>query len=124
MFTIFGLLALVVAAVGLYSVLAFDVAQRTREIGIRTALGARKARLLRTVVGQGTFLGAVGVALGLAGAYVATPYIQDLLFETSPRDPTVFVTVAIVLLAVSVAASLVPALRATRVDPVTALKTE
>jgi predicted permease len=124
MFTIFGLLALVVAAVGLYSVLAFDVAQRTREIGVRTALGARKARLLGTVVAQGTFLGGIGVALGLGAAYLAAPYVQDLLFETSPRDPTVFTTVAIVLLAVSVAASLVPALRATRVDPVAALKTE
>jgi predicted permease len=124
MFTMFGLLALVVAAVGLYSVLAFDVAQRTREIGIRTALGARKARLLRTVVGQGTYLGGIGVALGLGAAYLAAPYIQDLLFETSPRDPTVFVAVAIVLLAVSVTASLIPALRATRIDPVTALKTE
>jgi predicted permease len=124
MFTIFGLLALVVAAVGLYSVLAFDVAQRTREIGIRTALGARKARLLRSVVSQGAVLGGVGVALGLGAAYLAAPYVQDLLFETSPRDPTVFATVALVLLNVSVVASLVPALRATRVDPVTALKTD
>ncbi|MGE0158423.1 MAG: ADOP family duplicated permease [Gemmatimonadales bacterium] len=124
MFTIFGLLALVVAAVGLYSVLAFDVAQRTREIGIRTALGARKGRLLRGVVTHGAGLGAIGVALGLGAAYVAGPYIQDLLFETSPRDPTVYAGVALVLLGVSVAASLVPALRATRVDPVTALKTD
>jgi ABC-type antimicrobial peptide transport system permease subunit len=124
MFTIFGLLALVVAAIGLYSVLAFDVAQRTRELGIRTALGARKARLLRAVVGHGAFLAGVGVALGLGAAYLAAPYIQDLLFETSPRDPTVFATVAVVLLAVSVAASLVPALRATRVDPMTALRAE
>jgi ABC-type lipoprotein release transport system permease subunit len=95
MFTIFGLLALVVAAVGLYSVLAFDVAQRTREIGIRTALGARKARLLRSAVSQGAVLGGVGVALGLGAAYVAAPRIQDLLFETSPRDPAVFATVAL-----------------------------
>jgi predicted permease len=124
MFTIFGLLALVVAAVGLYSVLAFDVAQRTREIGIRTALGARKGRLLRSVVTQGARLGAVGVALGLAAAYVAAPYVQDLLFETSPRDPTIFATVALVLLVVSVVASLAPALRATRVDPVKAMRAE
>jgi ABC-type antimicrobial peptide transport system permease subunit len=124
MFTIFGLLALAVAAVGLYSVLAFDVAQRTREIGIRTALGAQKVRVLRAVVSQGALMGALGVALGLAVAYFAAPYIQDLLFETSPRDATVFVSVAVVLLAVSVAASLVPALRATRVDPVSALKAD
>jgi ABC-type antimicrobial peptide transport system permease subunit len=87
-------------------------------------LGARKARLLRSVVSRGAVLGGVGVALGLGAAYVAAPYLQDLLFETSPRDPTVFATVALVLLAVSVAASLVPALRATRIDPVTALKTD
>jgi ABC-type antimicrobial peptide transport system permease subunit len=124
MFTIFGLLALVVASVGLYSVLAFDVAQRTREIGIRTALGARKGRLLGSVVTRGATMGAIGVALGLAAAYFAAPRIQDLLFETSPRDPMIFTTVALLLLAVSVAASWVPALRATRVDPVTALKTE
>jgi predicted permease len=124
LFTIFGLLALVVATVGLYSVLAFDVAQRTRELGIRTALGARKARLLRTVVTQGAGLATIGIVLGLAAAYVAAPYMRDLLFETSPRDPTVFATVALVLLAVSVAASLAPAVRATRVDPVTALKAD
>jgi predicted permease len=124
MFTIFGLLALVVAAVGLYSVLAFDVAQRTREIGIRTALGARKARLLRSVVTQGAGLGAVGVVLGLGAAYFAGPYVQDLLFETSPRDPTIFAIVAVTLLAVSVAASLLPGLRATRVDPMTALRAD
>jgi predicted permease len=124
MFTIFGLLALAVAAVGLYSVLAFDVAQRTREIGVRTALGARTARLLGLVVSRGVLLGGIGVALGLAVAYLVAPYIQDLLFETSPRDPSIFVGVAIVLLTVSVAASLAPALRATRVDPVTALRAE
>jgi predicted permease len=124
MFTIFGMLALMVAAVGLYGVLAYDVAQRTREIGIRTALGARKAGLLRSVVTQGAGLGVVGITLGLAAAYVAAPYIQDLLFETSPRDPTIFAMVALVLLAVSVVASLAPALRATRVDPVKALRAE
>jgi predicted permease len=124
MFTIFGLLALAVATVGLYSVLAFDVAQRTREMGIRAALGASRARLLRAVVGHGAFLGGAGIAIGLSAAYLAAPYIQDLLFETSPRDTAVFVTVASALLAVSVAASLVPALRATRLDPATALRAE
>jgi predicted permease len=124
MFTIFGLLALVVAAIGLYSVLAFDVAQRTRELGIRTALGARKTRLIRSVVSRGALMGSIGIVLGLAAAYLTAPYIQDLLFETSPHDPTVFVGVAAILLAVSVVASLAPALRATRVDPVKALRTE
>jgi ABC-type antimicrobial peptide transport system permease subunit len=124
MFSVFGFLALILAAVGLYSVLAFDVAQRTRELGIRTALGAKRARLLGSVLYQGGCLVALGVALGLAVAYVAAPYARDLLFEVSPRDPGVFGTVAAVLLAVSVAASLTPGLRATRVDPVAALKTE
>ncbi|MEQ1858023.1 MAG: ABC transporter permease [Longimicrobiales bacterium] len=124
MFTIFGLLALVVAAVGLYSVLAFDVAQRTRELGIRTALGARKARLLRSVLWQGISLTGLGVALGLAAVYWAAPYAQDLLFDTSPRDPWVLGGVAGILLVVSMLAGLVPGLRATRVDPMRALKAD
>jgi predicted permease len=124
MFTVFGLLALFVAAVGLYSVLAFEVAQRTRELGIRAALGAEKARLMRMVLGQGIRLSLLGIALGLASAFVAAPYTRDLLFEVSPRDPGVFAGVGLVLLAVSLAASLVPGLRATRVDPVAALKSE
>ena len=124
MFTIFGLLALVLAAVGLYSVLAFDVAQRTRELGIRTALGAARARLLRSVLYRGGQLALLGIIVGLAVAYLAAPYAQDLLFEVSPRDPGVLATVAVTLLAVSIIASLAPGLRATRVDPVAALKTD
>jgi ABC-type antimicrobial peptide transport system permease subunit len=124
MFTLFGLLALVVAAVGHYGVLAFDVAQRTRELGIRTALGARKARLLRSVVSQGAFLGTAGVALGLAVAWVASPYLGHLLYAVSPRDPTVFGGVALVLVCVSVVAAIVPGLRATRVDPMVALRAD
>ena len=87
-------------------------------------MGARKARLLRSVVYQGTRLGGLGVLLGLGTAYVAAPYTQDLLFEVSPRDPLVLSVVGLVLLTVSVAASLVPGLRATRVDPMRALKTD
>jgi predicted permease len=124
MFTLFGVLALIVASVGLYSLLAFEVAQRTREIGIRTALGARKARLLRTVVTQGASLGLVGILLGLGVAFVAAPWVQDLLFEVPARDGITYVSVALVLLAVSLLASLIPALRATRVDPVTALRAD
>ncbi len=124
LFTIFGLLALIVAAIGLYSVLAFDVAQRTRELGIRTALGAQKSRLLRSVVARGVTMGGIGISVGLSAAYIAAPYLQDLLFETSPRDPWVLGGVGSVLLIVSVVASLAPALRATRVDPMVALKTD
>lgn len=124
MFAVFGLLALVVAAIGLYSVLAFDVARRTREIGIRNALGAKKRRLLRDVVLEGTRLAVLGVALGLLVAYLAAPFVEELLFQVEPRDPEVMGVVAAVLGAVAVAASLVPGLRATRVDPMVALRTE
>jgi predicted permease len=124
MFSVFGLLALTLAAIGLYSVLAFDVAQRTRELGIRTALGAERARLLRGVVGHGTRLAVTGVLTGLAVAYAAAPYAAELLFEVSPRDPAVIVAVAATLLLVGVVASLVPGFRATRVDPMVALQTE
>jgi ABC-type antimicrobial peptide transport system permease subunit len=124
MFTVFGLLALLVAAIGLYGVLAFDVAQRTRELGIRTALGAERARLLRGVVMDGVRMGTLGVVLGLVIALVAAPYVSQLLFKESPRDPWVFTTVAGTLVLVALVASFVPGLRATRVDPMVALRTE
>ena len=124
LFSAFGLLALLVAAIGLYSLLAFEVAQRTREIGIRSALGARKGRLLGWIVSGGVRAGGVGIALGLGVAYFAAPYIQGLLFETSARDVGVFAVVAAVLLAVSLLAGLIPGLRATRVDPMTALRAD
>ncbi len=122
MFTLFGLLALCLAAIGLYSVLAFDVAQRTRELGIRGALGATKSRLLRSVVYQGAGFGLLGIGLGLGVAYFAAPYANHLLFGVSPRDPSVFAAVAVELIAVSVAASVIPGLRATHVDPNEALR--
>ncbi len=124
MFTLFGLLALCLAAIGLYSVLAFDVAQRTRELGIRGALGATKSRLLRSVLYQGAGLGLLGIGVGLGVAYFAAPYANDLLFEVSPRDPSVFAVVALTLIVVSAGASLIPGLRATTVDPVEALRAE
>ncbi len=124
MFTLFGLLALCLAAIGLYSVLAFDVAQRTRELGIRGALGATRSRLLRSVLYQGAGLALMGVVLGLGVAYLAAPYAKDLLFEVSARDPWVFGGVAAALMAVSGLASVVPGLRATRADPIEALRAE
>lgn len=123
-FTLFGLLALCLAAIGLYSMLAFDVAQRTRELGIRQALGATKSRLLRSVLCQGAGLALLGVGLGLGTAYFAAPYANDLLFEVPPRDPWVFAGVALALIAVSGVASLVPGLRATRADTIEALRAE
>lgn len=124
MFSLFGLLALCLAAIGLYSVLIFDVAQRTRELGIRSALGARKAELLRSVLVQAGRLVVAGVLLGGATAWLAAPLLGDLLFQVSPRDPWTLATVAALLLAVSAVASLVPGLRATSVDPLVALRAE
>jgi hypothetical protein len=124
MFSIFGLLALLVASVGLYSVLSFEVAQRTREIGIRSALGAGRSALLRGVVFEGLRLIVLGVVIGLGAAWLLAPRVGDLLFEVSPRDPAVMSLVAVVLLGAASLAGLVPGLRATRVDPARALRSE
>jgi len=124
LFTAFGALALLVAAIGLYSVLAFDVAQRTREIGIRTALGAQKARVLKGVVLTGTRLAVLGAVLGLGVSFVAARFARPLLFQVDGADPMVLGGVALLLVVVAVLASLVPGLRATRVDPMEALRAD
>jgi ABC-type antimicrobial peptide transport system permease subunit len=124
MFTLFGALALLVAALGLYSVLAFDVAQRTREIGLRSALGANTGVLLAMVVRSAARMTGIGVAAGLVAALLLAPRLQELLYHTSPRDPVTLGTVALVLLIVSLAASCVPAWRAARVDPIVALRAD
>ena len=124
MFGAFGGLALLIAAVGLYSVISYGVAQRTRELGVRVALGARAADVLRLVVGEGVRVAAAGVALGALGALAAGRFVAPLLFDTSPRDPLVFGGVTLALLLVALVASLVPARRASRVDPMVALRSE
>jgi ABC-type antimicrobial peptide transport system permease subunit len=124
LFSAFGLLALLVAAVGLYSLLAFDVAQRTRDIGIRSALGANTVRMLRDVVGQGAGLALAGALLGLSLCLAAGPFVQPLLFQVNSRDPAVLLAVGAVIIAVAGLASLPPALRATRVDPMEALRAD
>jgi hypothetical protein len=124
MFTIFGALALVLAAVGLYGVIAYDVAQRLREMGVRIALGAQAADIRRLVLWEGLRVSAAGAALGAIAAFGAARYVEKLLFNTSARDPLAFGGAVAVILAVAVVASLVPARRATRVDPVVALKAE
>ncbi len=124
MFLAFGGLALVLAAIGLYSVIAYDVAQRTHELGVRIALGARLGDVVRLVVGDGLRFAVVGMAIGGIIAVGAGHWIEPLLYAQSPRDPLVFGVVTAVLLAVAALASAVPAFRATRVNPNVALRTE
>ncbi|HEV2864468.1 MAG TPA: ABC transporter permease [Pyrinomonadaceae bacterium] len=120
----FGLLALLLAAVGVYGVVSYAAAQRTREIGIRMALGARAADVLRLVAVRGLLLVGVGLALGLAGAALLTRFMTGVLYGVSATDPTTFVGVALLLGAVAFLACYFPARRATRVDPLVALRHE
>jgi predicted permease len=124
MFVAFGALALLVAAIGLYSLIAYLVAQRTHELGVRIALGARSADIAWLVMGRGVGATAAGVAIGVALALALGRIVEPLLFDTSPHDPGVFLVVSATLLAFAVLASLVPTWRAARVDPVTALRSE
>ncbi|MGH9768295.1 MAG: ABC transporter permease [Blastocatellia bacterium] len=119
-----GLLALLLAAIGIYGVMAYAVAERTREIGIRMALGANRRDVLRLILGQGLWLVGLGAALGVAGGATVSRLLRSLLFGLSPFDPIAYVIVAALLMVVAVVASLVPARRATTVDPMVALRCE
>ncbi len=124
LFGSFGISALVLAALGVYAVIYYSVAQRTREIGARVALGAQRADILRLVLGQGLALASTGVAIGLAGALALTRVVGSLLIGVSATDPLSFLGVALFLTATALLASYLPALRATRVDPLEALRQE
>jgi predicted permease len=124
MFTAFGLLAVVVAALGLYSVLAYDVSRRLRELGIRVALGASRGDIGRMVVGRAVRVAVVGTLTGFAIVIAAGPTVTPLLFETSARDPIAFALAVVVLLTIALLAAVVPTRRAARVDPIIALRSE
>jgi putative ABC transport system permease protein len=121
---LFGVTALVLAAIGVYGLLAFTLSRRTHEIGIRMALGAERRDVLRLVVKQGLFLTLVGLALGLAGAVGMTRVLESLLFGVSYTDPSIFLSVTFFVTLVALLASYLPARRAGRVDCVTALRYE
>jgi ABC-type antimicrobial peptide transport system permease subunit len=123
-FTLFGALALVLAGLGLYGVIAYDVAQRTREMAVRMAVGAGVGDVLRLIVGQGVRLAGLGILAGLVIALSAARWIGPLLFDTVPYDPVVLGTVAATLFGVAITASAIPAWRATRVAPGSALRAE
>jgi putative ABC transport system permease protein len=118
----FAALALLLAAIGIYGVMAFTVGQRTQEIGIRMALGAQTRDVLKLVVRQGLRLVLIGLALGIAGALALTQLLSSLLFGVGTRDPVTFVAIAALLSLVTLFACYLPARRATRVDPLVALR--
>jgi predicted permease len=128
--TLFGLLAQQLASIGLFGVMAYSVSQRTQEIGIRMALGAGRRDVLKMIVRQGMVLAALGVVLGLVGAYVLTKYLESwmnlsrMLFGVKPSDPMTYGVIAVLLTLVALVACFVPARRATRVDPMVALRCE
>jgi putative ABC transport system permease protein len=124
-----GVVALVLAAVGIYGVMSYSVSQRTHEIGVRVALGATSSQVFGLVLRQGLGLAVIGVVLGLAGSYVLTRFLpagisESLLYQVSGTDRLIFALVPIVMSTVAVAACLIPARRATAVDPITALRYE
>lgn len=122
--SIFGLLALSLAAIGLYGVMAYTVSRRTRELGIRIAVGATHGSVLKLILGQALFLSAVGITGGVIGALVLTRFLVHLLYGVGPADPVTFAVIPLVLLGVALAAGYVPARRAMKIDPVTALRIE
>jgi putative ABC transport system permease protein len=121
---VFALLGVVLAAIGLFGVVSYSVAQHTQEIGVRMALGATRQSIAALVIGDGIRLRLVGIFVGLLGAVAATRIVQALLYDVSRLDPLAFGAGAVLLLAVSMTACVLPMLRATRVDPATAVRVD
>jgi putative ABC transport system permease protein len=121
---IFAAVALVLAAIGVYGVIAYSTAQRTQEIGIRVALGATRQHVIRMVVAEGLKIGACGMILGVAAALVLTRLMSGLLFEVGEWDPLTFVSLPLLLMVLAIAASWIPARRAVSIDPIVALRAE
>jgi ABC-type antimicrobial peptide transport system permease subunit len=124
MFVAFGVLAVVLAAIGLYSVIAHNVTQRTHEMGVRIALGAHIRDVVTLILAQGVRVTVVGIVLGGLVALVGSRWVEPLLFDVSPHDPLTYGSVGGLLIAIAIAASVIPAWRAARVDPNTALRAE
>ena len=124
MFSIFGVIALALASIGVYGVLSYSVSQRRQEIGVRVALGADRSHVLRLIVGQGLKLAAAGIVIGAGAAFAVTPVIKTILYNVAPGDPVSFIGMATFLVLVAMAASYVPARRALAVDPIIALRNE
>jgi putative ABC transport system permease protein len=118
----FAALALLLASIGLYGLMSYTVTRRTREIGVRVALGAQTGDVLRMVLRQGLLLACAGIAVGLAASLALTRLLRGLLFEVAPHDPATLFGVSLLLLAVALAASLIPARRAMKVDPMVTLR--
>jgi putative ABC transport system permease protein len=122
--SLFAAAAMLIAAIGIYGVMSYMVAQRTGEIGVRMALGASRAQVLKLVVGQGVGLALVGIALGVVGALGLARVLTSLLYGVNPHDPVIFSGVAALLATVAILAAFLPAHRASRIEPVTALRYE
>jgi ABC-type antimicrobial peptide transport system permease subunit len=119
---VFAAVAMLIAAIGIYGVLAYSVNQRTREIGLRMALGAPRVQVLRLIMREGMTVGAIGIGAGLAGALALSRVLASLVFDVPVRDPLTYVAVAAALALVALAACVIPARKASRVDPMVALR--